>query len=896
MARKRKFFKISDKPEINCSKSQTSNSTQFEEQHQQQQQVTETLRQSSGGIVYQANDPMDFHFTKIPKNSSKLFFIKTYRLLDNREHQRHERQSHCEEKGHRIQKSSNMKTDFVHKSTIIMEVEDKTQTLSNNSSTLSMACGMKRESFLRHSLQTLRRSFTSKKSLKPIDENCAAKHPIPLPSQSPILNQSHIPNLYISTTTLASGLVITLNSNLNAKNDHSLKTSEKTVVKKRASVCNNYPIAVTDTSFCTGDAVMAISENNENNCHLNRSTSSVSTIEQNFPNSTIVATTTPITSLHNHAGTQSVLCLSAFEKDLRIQPVHKPQQSHQHRNKRLFQQQLSTPIEGVITNSPASASGAGDYSSARSLKHNNNSTRLGQLVNVPSEVSLRSISPSRRSASSNSSSTAKHEHSSTAATAATGSSAAAAVSTSSSTTPPEKEKKRKEVSSSRVKKFHRHFSQVSKDEKLINYFSCALVSDILLQGHLYITDKHFAFYSNVFGYVTKVVIPTSSVTKISKEKTAKIIPNAVGVATADERHVFGSFISREAAFRLMCSVCPPLAPAVALLPKDPASIEISEEYSIEDDSSCSVSGNESPAQTNENGCNVNSMAAHKDSSQTLLRHTITNSNLSIVESSAQQRHSDIPLNAKTAVFSASSANLHTHIAGSRISAPIVANLAKTTSNVGGGVGSSASNKNKSSLTFSQPTACTASLTVLPSSSTAEANVTFIAGTASTTTSATSTPTPSTSSSPTTVQAKPSTSIQKALQTLRTFTKTTMLRIRYPRELHVVYMGVMLTLVLTVFTIFLLYRILDIEAKTSIYRLPNEFNWRSGNDDDIFAEALRFQNELEHKSTEEAQNILRANLEQIAKVRRSLETLSMLIHDRGSTFDSHHHYVNRDDTN
>ncbi|KAI9582170.1 hypothetical protein GQX74_015293 [Glossina fuscipes] len=244
-------------------------STQFEEQHQQQQQVTETLRQSSGGIVYQANDPMDFHFTKIPKNSSKLFFIKTYRLLDNREHQRHERQSHCEEKGHRIQKSSNMKTDFVHKSTIIMEVEDKTQTLSNNSSTLSMACGMKRESFLRHSLQTLRRSFTSKKSLKPIDENCAAKHPIPLPSQSPILNQSHIPNLYISTTTLASGLVITLNSNLNAKNDHSLKTSEKTVVKKRASVCNNYPIAVTDTSFCTGDAVMAISENNENNCHLN---------------------------------------------------------------------------------------------------------------------------------------------------------------------------------------------------------------------------------------------------------------------------------------------------------------------------------------------------------------------------------------------------------------------------------------------------------------------------------------------------------------------------------------------------------------------------------------------------------------------------------------------------
>ena len=35
-------------------------------------------------------------------------------------------------------------------------------------------------------------------------------------------------------------------------------------------------------------------------------------------------------------------------------------------------------------------------------------------------------------------------------------------------------------------------------------YSCALVGDILLQGHLYITENYFAFYSNVFGYVTKV--------------------------------------------------------------------------------------------------------------------------------------------------------------------------------------------------------------------------------------------------------------------------------------------------------------------------------------------------------------------------------------------------------
>lgn len=92
----------------------------------------------------------------------------------------------------------------------------------------------------------------------------------------------------------------------------------------------------------------------------------------------------------------------------------------------------------------------------------------------------------------------------------------------------------------------------------------------------------------------QVVIPTSSVTKISKEKTVKIIPNAVGVATADERHVFGSFISRESAFRLMCNVCSHLATGTEILPKAlPVDVELTEEY-IDDDSSCSVSGNESP--------------------------------------------------------------------------------------------------------------------------------------------------------------------------------------------------------------------------------------------------------------------------------------------------------------
>lgn len=69
----------------------------------------------------------------------------------------------------------------------------------------------------------------------------------------------------------------------------------------------------------------------------------------------------------------------------------------------------------------------------------------------------------------------------------------------------EKKVKKVEMSESRIKKFRKLFAQkIADDEKLINYFSCALVADILLQGHLYVSENYFSFYSNVFGYVTKV--------------------------------------------------------------------------------------------------------------------------------------------------------------------------------------------------------------------------------------------------------------------------------------------------------------------------------------------------------------------------------------------------------
>ena len=61
---------------------------------------------------------------------------------------------------------------------------------------------------------------------------------------------------------------------------------------------------------------------------------------------------------------------------------------------------------------------------------------------------------------------------------------------------------------SRQKKFLKNFKQLPQEEVVLQRYSCALVSDILLQGHLYITENYFAFHSNVFGYVTRVSINT----------------------------------------------------------------------------------------------------------------------------------------------------------------------------------------------------------------------------------------------------------------------------------------------------------------------------------------------------------------------------------------------------
>ncbi|XP_021309623.1 protein VASCULAR ASSOCIATED DEATH 1, chloroplastic isoform X3 [Sorghum bicolor] len=99
---------------------------------------------------------------------------------------------------------------------------------------------------------------------------------------------------------------------------------------------------------------------------------------------------------------------------------------------------------------------------------------------------------------------------------------------------------------------YRLLFRLPPDEVLVQDFNCALQENILLQvGHMYLFLHHICFYSNIFGYETKKIIPLQEVTDVRKAKTAAIFPNAIEIVAGTRRHFFGSFLSRDEAFRII---------------------------------------------------------------------------------------------------------------------------------------------------------------------------------------------------------------------------------------------------------------------------------------------------------------------------------------------------------
>ena len=74
-------------------------------------------------------------------------------------------------------------------------------------------------------------------------------------------------------------------------------------------------------------------------------------------------------------------------------------------------------------------------------------------------------------------------------------------------------------------------------------------SSIWLLIYSIVFVMNILFFSCLFP--PQIQIPLISVTSITKEKTAKFIPNAVAVSTVDDTQTFTSLISRDATFKAM---------------------------------------------------------------------------------------------------------------------------------------------------------------------------------------------------------------------------------------------------------------------------------------------------------------------------------------------------------
>ncbi|XP_048008337.1 protein Aster-A isoform X2 [Megalobrama amblycephala] len=99
--------------------------------------------------------------------------------------------------------------------------------------------------------------------------------------------------------------------------------------------------------------------------------------------------------------------------------------------------------------------------------------------------------------------------------------------------------------------FRKLFKKLPDTERLIVDYSCALQRDILLQGRLYLSENWLCFYSNIFRWETTITILLKDVTSLTKEKTAKLIPNAIQICTEHEKHFFTSFGARDRSYMMI---------------------------------------------------------------------------------------------------------------------------------------------------------------------------------------------------------------------------------------------------------------------------------------------------------------------------------------------------------
>ena len=83
-------------------------------------------------------------------------------------------------------------------------------------------------------------------------------------------------------------------------------------------------------------------------------------------------------------------------------------------------------------------------------------------------------------------------------------------------------------------------------------YLCALQKDVLIQGRMYLSQNYLSFHANIFNWKTSLSLKFEDISDITREKTAKIISNAIEIkSNKAEKYFFASFVTRDKTYTLI---------------------------------------------------------------------------------------------------------------------------------------------------------------------------------------------------------------------------------------------------------------------------------------------------------------------------------------------------------
>jgi hypothetical protein len=86
-------------------------------------------------------------------------------------------------------------------------------------------------------------------------------------------------------------------------------------------------------------------------------------------------------------------------------------------------------------------------------------------------------------------------------------------------------------------------------------YSCAWQKEILIQGRMYISQNYLCFHANFLKWETSLSLKFQDINAITREKTAKVIPNAIEIkANKNEKYFFASFATRDKSYSVISKI------------------------------------------------------------------------------------------------------------------------------------------------------------------------------------------------------------------------------------------------------------------------------------------------------------------------------------------------------